>query len=360
MDTIATDKIALKGMDLAGLQELMSSWGQPSYRARQLAEWIYGAQPAASFAEMTNLPALLRERLTREASLECAKEERRQVSKVDGTAKFLFRLADGNLVESVLLEYDFGRSVCVSSQVGCAMGCRFCASTLGGLVRNLTAGEMIDQVLQIQRSLPGGAEPVRGMVVMGSGEPLLNLDAVLRFLELAHADYGLGMSYRHMTVSTSGMVPGIHKLASRRLPVTLAVSLHAPTDKLRAELMPIASRYPLRELMAACREYAATTGRRITFEYALIKGVNDGPDEADGLARLVRDVLCHVNLIPLNPVPEQALERSAPETVRAFSEKLARAGIGVTVRRELGADIDAACGQLRRRTLTSDASDASE
>lgn len=344
-------KINIKGMDLPELEGLLQSWGEPSYRARQLAGWVYGRRPVRSFSEMSNLPLRLRERLEREATLDCVKEEGRQVSEIDGTTKFLFRLGDGNLIESVLLDYDFGKSVCVSSQVGCAMGCGFCASTLEGVVRNLTAGEMIDQLLQIQYTLPEGADPIRGIVVMGSGEPLLNLDAVIRFLALAHEDYGLGMSYRHMTVSTSGVVPGIRKLAALKLPITLAVSLHAPTDSLRAALMPVAARYPLAELMRACDEYAKATGRRITFEYILIKDVNDGLDQADELARLVKGILCHVNLIPLNPVPEREFARSDPDVSQRFADRLMRLGVAVTIRRELGGDIDAACGQLRRRAI---------
>jgi 23S rRNA (adenine2503-C2)-methyltransferase len=367
----------LKGMLPSELESLMVSWGEPGYRGRQLFSWLYAAE-ATSFDSATALPLSLRERLAAQATLRVAELVERRADPVDGTVKYLFRLGDGQTVETVLMRYRHGYTACVSSQVGCRMGCRFCASTLGGLQRNLAASEMVEQVAALNRDLAdprrrhdralfpvpadreeddahrGGSggdrfDRVSRIVVMGMGEPLENLDALLTFLRVVHEADGPGIGWRHMTVSTSGLVPGIDALAAADLPITLAVSLHAPNDELRDTLVPVNRRFPLRELLAACRRYVARTHRRITFEYVMIGGVNDLPEHARELGRLVRDFPAHVNLIPLNPVPERDLEPSPPEAVARFRQLLAGAGVQCTVRRQLGVSIDAACGQLRRR-----------
>lgn len=338
-------KPLLKDMNLSLLTEFLGRLGEPPYRAGQLARWLF-QRGAVSWAEMTDLPQDLRGRLEATARLGGLSMLKKQVSRRGDTAKYLFGLYDGQAVEGVLMTHSYGRSACVSTQVGCRMGCRFCASTLGGLVRQLSAGEIYDQVLAMQRD---AGVRVGHVVLMGSGEPLDNFDQVLRFLENITASYGLNIGYRHITLSTCGLVPRIRELARLRLGLTLAVSLHAPTDELRDRLVPVNRRHPLAELLAACREYAQSTGRRITFEYALLAGVNDAPEHASGLAGLLQGLLCHVNLIPFNPVDERNFRRSVPERVRRFRDILRERGISVTVRRELGADIDAACGQLRRR-----------
>lgn len=338
--------LGLTREELAGA---LAELGEPPYRAGQVMEWAY-RRGARDFSAMTNLPKRLREGLTAVARVGRLTPVTVQRSREDGTAKVLLRLDDGETVEAVLLPHDYGVSACVSSQVGCAMGCAFCASTRNGLKRNLTAGEMVAEVLEVQ-ALAGPETRVSHVVIMGTGEPLLNLDEVLRFLHLLHAEEGLGISYRNLTLSTCGLVPEMRRLASEGLPLTLAVSLHAPNDELRSRLMPVNRRYPLAELLPACAEYGRVTGRRVTFEYALIAGVNDRPHQARELAGRLKGMLCHVNLIPLNAVPETGLERSSPERVEEFRSILAEAGIPVTVRREMGADIEAACGQLRRRVL---------
>ncbi|MGE5552676.1 MAG: 23S rRNA (adenine(2503)-C(2))-methyltransferase RlmN [Betaproteobacteria bacterium] len=329
------------------LAERLAALGQPAYRAGQVMRWVY-RKGARTFAEMTDLPAELRATLAQEAAVGRPEVATVQRTEDGATAKLLLRLADGETVETVLLHHCYGVSVCVSSQVGCAMGCGFCASTRGGLVRNLSAGEMLGEVLEAQAAAGAGGR-VSHAVVMGMGEPLANYEALMRFLRLLHAPEAFGMSYRNMTVSTCGLVPGIERLAGEGLPITLAVSLHAPNDRLRSRLMPVNRNYPLDRLIPACAAYAGQTGRRVTFEYALIAGANDGPREAEELAALLAGMLCHVNLIPMNEVPESGFERSSPERVEQFRGILARAGIPVTVRREMGAEIEAACGQLRQR-----------
>jgi 23S rRNA (adenine2503-C2)-methyltransferase len=361
--------VDVKGLLPHELEALLRSWGQPAYRGRQLFQWLHG-KGARSFAEIRVLPAALRARLEAEATLLPAELVARQVDPGDGTVKYLLRLGDGLTVEAVLMRYRFGYTACVSSQVGCRMGCRFCASTLGGLRRNLRAGEMAEQVALLGRDLaqhggdparfpvppdegPTGQGPrwsrVSRVVVMGMGEPLENLDEVVRFLRLIHEPDGAGIGWRHMTVSTSGLVPGIDRLAEEGLPITLAVSLHAPNDTLRDRLVPLNRRYPLAELLAACRRYVERTGRRLTFEYVMISGVNDLPEHARELGRLLRGLPCHVNLIPLNPVPEWNLTPSTPEAMARFRALVRGAGLPCTIRRQLGTAIDAACGQLRRR-----------
>jgi 23S rRNA (adenine2503-C2)-methyltransferase len=325
----------------------LAAFGAPAYRAEQIMRWIY-ARGARDFSQMTDLPLELRLRLEEGASVGLPEVVAAQRAEDDSAAKLLLRLADGETIETVLLRHDYGASVCVSSQVGCAMGCRFCASTRGGVVRNLEAGEMLGQVLAAQAEA-GPDVRVSHVVVMGMGEPLANYEAVVRFLRLLHDPEVLGLSYRNLTLSTSGLVPELARLAAEDIPLTLAVSLHAPNDHLRSQLMPINRRYPLDLLIPACDAYARQTGRRVTFEYALIAGVNDLPGHARELASLVRGLLCHVNLIPLNEVPESGFERSSREQVEQFRSILAEAGIPVTVRREMGGEIEAACGQLRRR-----------
>lgn len=338
--------IHLYGLTLAELRTWLEEQGEPGYRAAQLFDWMYKKR-VTSVDAMTNLPKALRNVLRERARLGTMEELTRQVSKKDGTTKFLFRLFDGATVETVLMRHSYGHSVCVSSQVGCHMGCQFCASTLGGLVRNLEAGEMVEQVLACQRMLDQQGQRVSSVVVMGSGEPLENYGATLRFIRLITADEGLRIGQRHITVSTSGMVPAIRKLAEERLQITLAVSLHASNDEVRSRLMPINRAYPIAVLLEACREYWEKTGRRLTFEYALIGGINDRLDQADELADRLRGLPCHVNLIPVNYVPERRFDRTPRRQVEAFRERLERHGISCTVRREMGADIAAACGQLR-------------
>lgn len=335
----------LKDLSLAELEDWFAGLGEDRFRGRQVFRWLH-RRAACSFAEMTDLPRELRQRLEGEATPGCALVLRRQEDPRDGTVKFLVGLEDGQAIEAVRLRYRFGFSVCVSTQAGCRMGCVFCASTVGGRARDLSPGEMVEEVLVAERDL-GGRGHVSRVVLMGIGEPLENYAAVVKFLRLLHEPEGLGLSYRRMTLSTCGLVPGIRRLAGEGLPVTLAVSLHAPEDELRSRLMPVNRRYPLAELLPACEEYARRTGRRVTFEYALIDGVNDDPELARALARRLRGMSCHVNLIPLNP-SGRGLRGSPPERVEAFRAVLERAGVAVTVRRELGTGIDAACGQLRR------------
>lgn len=339
------NKLNLKDLNMTELEELMAGLGHPGYRSKQVARWVFN-KGVRSFEAMTDLPPDLRSTLAGLAWTGSLEVEGRQVSHTKDTVKYLFRLPDLQLVESVYMVYTYGRSVCLSTQAGCRMGCHLCASGMEGLVRNLTAGEMYDQVLGIQRE-----EQCRisHLVLMGTGEPLDNLTNVLKFITNITANYGLGISCRRITISTCGLVPQMRELAALRLPVTLAVSIHAPNDELRNEIMPINRKYPLGVLIPACRDYTAATGRRITFEYALLSGLNDGEGQALELAQLLQGILGHVNLIPANPVPERGVRPSSAHQVQAFRQILERQGIPVTVRRKLGADIDAACGMLRRR-----------
>ncbi|HHY92286.1 MAG TPA: 23S rRNA (adenine(2503)-C(2))-methyltransferase RlmN [Firmicutes bacterium] len=344
-------KVKVKGLSLEELAELLVGWGEQRYRAAQVYSWIYG-HLVTGYEAMTNLPAGLRARLSAETELNALSVASREYSQATGTVKLLFSLLDGQVVEGVLMRYRNWFSACISTQAGCRMGCRFCASTLGGLARNLEPAEMVDEVLALEREARAAGGHVRSVVLMGTGEPLDNYAAVLRFLHLIARPEGLGIGYRHISLSTCGLVPGIRRLAHEGLPLTLSVSLHAPTDELRSRIMPINRRYPLAGLMAACREYAALTGRRVTFEYALIAGVNDGLRQARQLAQLVSGLTAHVNLIPLNPVAERGFERPDARRVALFAALLKARGIPTTVRRELGSDISAACGQLRHRVLT--------
>lgn len=335
----------IKSMTLAELtQEFTTDLGEPKFRAGQVYAWLH--RGARSFDEMTNLSKPLREKLAQRYTLPFPTVARRLESQKDGTIKYLWRLTDGNCVESVLMRYHHGNTVCISSEVGCPMGCAFCASTLGGLVRRLTPSEMLDQVLFTQ--LDSGL-PISNIVLMGIGEPLDNYDTVLRFLQLVNSPEGMNIGMRHISLSTCGLVDRIDRLAEENLQLTLSVSLHAPTDEVRSRIMPVNKKYPVDTLLAACRRYFEKTGRRISFEYAMIRDVNDTPEMAQLLIKKLRGIAAHVNLIPLNEVAESPLKPSLPETVRAFQQTLEQHGIPATVRRTLGSDINASCGQLRRK-----------
>ena len=337
----------IKSMTLAELTEELSSLGEPKFRAEQIYTWLH--RGARSFDEMTNLSKALREKLAAQYELTCPSVARRLQSAKDGTIKYLWRLADGNCVESVLMRYHHGNTVCISCEVGCPMGCAFCASTRGGLVRRLRPSEMLDQVLFTQ--LDSGL-PVSNIVLMGIGEPLDNYDTVLRFLQLVNSPEGMNIGMRHISLSTCGLVDKIDLLSQADLQLTLSVSLHAPTDEIRSGIMPINRRYNVETLLAACKRYFERTGRRISFEYAMIRGLNDTPEMADILIKKLRGIAAHVNLIPLNEVAESPLKPSYPDVVRAFQQRLEAHGIPATVRRTLGGDINASCGQLRRKYET--------
>lgn len=342
---IYTEKTDLKSMTLEELRDAVVKMGEKKFRADQIYNWTH-VKLAAGFDHMTNISATFREECKEKFSFTSLEAVRVQESKLDGTRKFLFALEDGNLVESVFMPYKHGNSVCISSQVGCRMGCRFCASTLDGLTRNLKPSEMLDQIYAITR-LTG--ERVSNVVVMGTGEPLDNYDNLLRFIRLLTDENGLHISQRNVTVSTCGIVPGILRLADEGLQITLALSLHGATDEKRRELMPVAKVYSIRELMDAVDIYFAKTGRRITFEYSLVAGVNDTYEDAENLSRLAGKRNCHINLIPVNPIKERDFRQPDRQYVTAFKNKLEKNRINVTIRRSIGNDISAACGQLRKK-----------
>ena len=342
MDGKKTD---IKSLPFAAVEEYIAGLGEKKFRAKQLYEWMH-VHKAASYGEMTNLPKSLRRQLDEETDYTCLRQVDCQISRQDGTRKYLFALADGNMVESVLMRYHHGNSVCISSQVGCRMGCRFCASTLDGLERNLAPSEMLDQIYRIERDI---GERVSNVVVMGTGEPLDNYDNLLTFIRMLTDEHGCHISQRNVTVSTCGIVPRIRQLAEEKLQITLALSLHASNQKKRLELMPIARTYDISQVLDACAFYFQETGRRVTFEYSLVEGVNDAPEQALELAHLLAGMHGHVNLIPVNPIKERSYAASRPASVHRFQNILETNGINVTIRRELGADIDGACGQLRRR-----------
>lgn len=327
------------------LKEEMESLGEKTFRAKQVYEWLH-VKLADHFEEMTNLSKGLRDKLDQDYIILPVQMLERQESALDGTNKFLFQLYDGNVVESVLMRYKHGNSVCISSQVGCRMGCRFCASTIGGLVRNLSPSEMLGQIYQIQRITK---ERVSNVVIMGTGEPLDNYENFLCFIRLLTDEHGLNISQRNVTVSTCGIVPKMKELAKENLQITLALSLHGATQEKRKELMPVANKYVLPEVLSACDEYFKETGRRITFEYSLVHGVNDRDEDAKELAAILKPRNCHLNLIPVNPIKERTFEQPSRKNALNFKNKLEKSGINVTIRREMGADIDGACGQLRRR-----------
>lgn len=333
----------IKSMYIEELKALMAELGEKPFRAKQIYSWLH-EHLVTGYGEMENIPKALKKKLADYpvTALEMVDE---QISRIDGTRKYLFRLSDGNVIESVLMRYKHGNSVCISSQVGCKMGCRFCASTIGGWTRNLLASEMLDQIYRIQ-AITG--ERVSNVVVMGTGEPLDNYNNLLRFIRILTGEGGLNISQRNLTVSTCGLVPRIYDLAEEKLQMTLALSLHAPNDEKRRELMPIAQRYSMDEVLEACRNYFEKTGRRITFEYSLVAGVNDGDEDAKELVGRIHDLNCHVNLIPVNPIKERSYVRSTRQAVENFKIKLEKCGINVTIRREMGSDIDGACGQLRK------------
>ena len=336
----------LKSMTPEELTAWCKEQGMPAFRGKQIFQWF--GRGVSSVEEMTNLPKALREKIDQEGQFSAPVVERKQVSKLDGTIKYLWRLSDGNCIETVLMRYRHGNSVCISSQVGCAMGCAFCASTLGGKVRNLTAAELLDQVVFTQKD---SGYPISNIVLMGIGEPLDNYDNVKRFLELVNHPDGMNIGMRHISLSTCGLVKGIDRLAEEGLQITLSVSLHAPDDETRTRLMPVNKAHNVDQLFDACRRYFKKTGRRISYEYAMIDGMNDTPYHADLLAGYLEGTVAHVNLIPLNHVEESPYKPSTAKNVAAFQKALEKRGITATVRRRLGSDIDASCGQLRRKAM---------
>ncbi len=343
------------------LADKLKAMGQSAFRARQLYSWLVRG---VDYDGMTNLPRALREALAAEGPANPVRILRSVVSQKDGTEKYLYELCDGNIVEGVTMRYNYGDTLCVSTQVGCRMGCRFCASTLEGCVRDLTPGELLGQIIAVNahlRNRDGAAEHIGNVVLMGSGEPLDNYDNVVKFLRLMNREDGLHMSLRGVSLSTCGLVPHIYDLADEGLPVTLCISLHAPNDDIRKQLMPIANRYAMDDILDACRNYIERTGRRVIFEYALVGGVNCAPEHARELASRLRNMQCHVNLIPLNDVPERDLRAPGEAAMRAFEAELKRLHISVSRRREMGDDIEGACGQLRRAYLNrADASSSAE
>lgn len=328
------------------LEELkiwMKENGESAFRGKQILSWIY--KGINEFDNMKNMPKSLISKLKENFTINLPKIIETYKSDIDGTEKFLLGFEDGNLIEAVLMRYKHGNSICISTQIGCRMGCKFCASTIEGRVRDLSTGEILTQVLVVQNHIN---ERISNIVLMGSGEPLDNYDNVVKFLEVVSAEYGLNIGQRHITLSTCGIVPKIYELADKEFSITLAISLHAFSDDKRKEIMPIANKYSIEEILEVCRYYINKTNRRITFEYALVKDVNDGREDAKALGKLLKGMLCHVNLIPVNEIKENTYKRSSKKSIDDFSEILKNHGIEVTIRREMGSDINAACGQLRR------------
>ena len=334
----------IKSMTLPELTATLKELGQPAFRGKQVYTWLH--KGVRSYEEMSNLPKALRDTLAEKYPIKAPEVVRKQESQKDGTIKYLWKLADGNCVETVLMRYNYGNTVCISTEVGCAMGCAFCASTIGGLVRRLEPYEMLDEVLftQVDSGLP-----ISRIVLMGIGEPLDNFDNVMRFLELVNSEDGMNISMRHISLSTCGLIPKIDKLAERKMQISLAISLHGPNNEIRSRVMPVNKAYPIEDLLEACRRYYAATSRRIHFEYAMIDGVNDGEEHAKELLRRLKGLPAHFNLIPLNHVEESPLKPSSRASVARFQKILEDGGITATVRRTLGSDIDASCGQLRRK-----------
>ena len=337
-------KTDIKSMNEAEIAAYLAELGQPKFRAAQLFKWLQSG--VDSFDDMTNIPKDLREKLKTECYIADVTIERRLESRIDGTVKYLFRLFDGEYIESVLMKYEHGYTVCISTQVGCRMGCSFCASGLNGLKRNLTASEMLSQIMMAAKD---NGIRVSNVVMMGMGEPLDNFENSVKFLELVSNEKGLGIGLRHISLSTSGVVSGIEKLKEYNLPITLSISLHAPDDEIRSSIMKVNRKWNIDSLLKACREYQKVTTRRISFEYALIDGVNDSEECADLLAKRLKGIMCHVNLIPANPVKENSFKKPDKNKILKFKGQLESRGINATVRRTLGADIDASCGQLRRK-----------
>lgn len=340
-----TEKMDIKSLDFDEMKDFVQTIGLQAFRSKQLYQWIH-ERLVTSFDEMTNLSKDFRQKLKDTCTIHGAKIVQRQTSS-DGTNKFLMELSDGNHVESVLMKYKHGNSVCISTQVGCRMGCRFCASTVGGLVRSLKTSEMLDQIYEIQRIT---GERVSNVILMGIGEPLDNYDNVVKFIRMLSDEHGLNISQRNITLSTCGLVDQLRRLVDEALTITVAISLHAPNDALRQEMMPIANKFSIQEIMDACRYYIEKTKRRITFEYSMVEGKNDSKKEAQELVSLLQGMNCHVNLIPLNPVEGRMGQRSKRNNIEEFQSLLEKNRINVTVRREMGRDIDAACGQLRNKS----------
>lgn len=338
--------IDLKSMTLAELEDFVVNNGFPKFRAKQIFNWIY--KGVRQFDQMTNLPKAMISCLTEKARLSLLEPEEKFVSAIDSTVKYLYRLNDGNYIESVVMRYHHGYTICVSSQVGCRMGCSFCQSTKGGKIRDLTAGEILDQIMYANMDL---GITIHNIVMMGIGEPLDNFDNVIRFLELVNDPQGLNIGYRHISLSTCGVVPGIERLADYDLPLTLSVSLHAPFDEIRSEMMPINRKYNIAVLLEACKKYQSVTGRRISYEYTLVRGVNDSDRCADRLISLLRGTLCHINLIPVNKIDNGKYDPTEREAVLRFQKRLTDGGLNATIRRTLGADIAASCGQLRSKKM---------
>ena len=337
----------IKSLTFEELSQRLSKLGEKPFRAKQIYEWLHGKM-ADNFDEMTNLSKDLREKLKENFRINQMEIVEVLTSKIDGTQKYLFRLPDGNVIESVLMRYKHGNSVCISTQVGCRMSCRFCASTLDGLTRNLSVGEMLDEVYSISKHIN---ERISNVVLMGSGEPFDNFDEVVKFFHMISDEKGRNISARNITVSTCGIVPKIYELADMQLQITLAISLHASDDETRKSLMPVANKYSITEILEACRYYFEKTKRRITFEYSLVAGVNDTKEESKKLIRLVKGMNCHVNLIPVNPIKERDYKQSLQHDIEKFKNNLEKNGINVTIRREMGRDINGACGQLRKNYL---------
>jgi len=338
--------IDLKDFTLEELTEYLKSIGEPKFRGEQIFSWLH--KGVESFDEMTNLSKATREKLASECYVSTLKIREKYVSKIDKTTKYLFQLPDGNCIESVVMYYKHGITICISSQIGCRMGCCFCASTIGGLYRNLTPGEILNQIIFAEKDI---GERISNIVMMGIGEPLDNYDNVIKFLHNVNNPKGINIGYRHISLSTCGVVPRIYDLAKENLPITLSVSLHAPNNEIRSSVMPVNKKYPVEELIKACKDYIKTTTRRISFEYSLISGVNDSEKEADELAKLLKGILAHVNLIPVNKIEERDYHKGNKEQIRKFQNRLTERGVNATVRRELGSDIQASCGQLRKKLL---------
>ena len=342
-----SEKIDIKSFNLQELTEYMVSRNEKAFRAKQIYEWMH-VKHVDGFEDMTNISKKLKEELNSDCYITSLNQVEVQVSKIDGTRKYLFALEDGNVIESVLMRYKHGNSVCISSQVGCRMGCRFCASTLDGLVRGLRPSEMLDQIYKISRAI---GERISNVVVMGTGEPMDNYDNLLKFIQLLTDENGLNISQRNLTVSTCGIVPRMRQLADEKLSITLALSLHASNQEKRKELMPVANSFDIPEVIDACKYYFEKTKRRVTFEYSLVGGVNDTDQDATELASLIKGMNCPINLIPVNPIKERDYVQSETRVIEAFKNKLEKYGIAVTSRREVGRDIDGACGQLRKKYI---------
>lgn len=338
------NKVALKNFTEAEIKEFMKTIGEKAFRGSQIFSWIY--KGAKSFDDMNNIPKGLRDKLEEVSYIGNIEMELKLESKKDGTKKYLFELKDGNIIETVMMDYESRVTVCVSNQVGCKMGCKFCASTIDGLVRNLEAWEILDQIIKIQEDT---GKRVSNIVLMGSGEPLDNFENTKQFLKIVNDENGLNIGYRHITLSTCGIAPKMHELADLGLPINLALSLHSPYDESRKEIMPVANAYSIKEILDACRYYIAKTNRRVTFEYALIKDVNDSEKDAQALSKLLKGMLCHVNIIPINKVEERDFEKPDKTFVYKFRDNLEKNKIPATVRISMGSDISGACGQLRRK-----------